>query len=241
MNLLVATSNGSLRNYSIVENSQQITHKILYVEENFSPKPITQISVIAESQLLFSLIDNTIRIHKITHDHRFEYYESLEEMNVSLFACNSKTLTEEQSNCVEHFKNTHKHLTDGSFMVAFPFNMDPFDQTILGESKKMALCRLFQIEKRFKRDPLYKQRYHDEINSYLERNHMSLCKNISNDGYFLPHHAVVRENSTTTKQHTVYDASAKTSNGYSLNDRCYNGPMIQPELYIPCQSVLERH
>lgn len=90
MNLLVATSNGSLRNYSIVENSQQITHKILYVEENFSAKPITQISVIAESQLLFSLIDNTIRIHKITHDHRFEYFETLEEMNVSLFACNSK-------------------------------------------------------------------------------------------------------------------------------------------------------
>lgn len=90
MNLLVATSNGSLRNYSIVENSQQITYKILYVEENFSPKPITQICVIAESQLLFSLVDNTIRIHKITHDHRFEYYEALEEMNVSLFACNSK-------------------------------------------------------------------------------------------------------------------------------------------------------
>lgn len=47
---------------------------------------------------------------------------------------------------------------------------------------------------------------------------------------FLPHHAVVRETSTTTKQRTVYDASAKSSNGYSLNDRCLIGPTIQPEL-----------
>lgn len=68
------------------------------------------------------------------------------------------------------------------------------------------------------------------MNGYLERNHMTLCKENLDDGYFLPHHAVVRENSTTTKQRTVYDASAKSSNGYSLNDRCLNGPTIQPEL-----------
>lgn len=77
-------------------------------------------------------------------------------------------LTEEQSNCVKHFKNTHKRLSDGSFTVAFPFNMDPLNPNFLGESKKMAMCRLFQIEKRFRRDPLYKQRYHDEMNGYLD-------------------------------------------------------------------------
>lgn len=60
---------------------------------------------------------------------------------------------------------------------------------------------------------------------------MSICKEVSNDGYILPHHAVVRESSTTTKQRTVYDASAKSTNGYSLNDRCLNGPTIQPELF----------
>lgn len=120
-------------------------------------------------------------------------------------------MAEEQAKCAEHFEKTHKRLNDGSFMVALPFNMDPNDKNFLGESKKKALCRLFQVEKRFKRDPIYKQRYDEEMNGYLERNHMTLSKTNSNDGYFLPHHAVVRENSTTTKQRTVYDASAKTS------------------------------
>lgn len=139
-------------------------------------------------------------------------------------------MTEEHANCVEHFQRTHERLPDGSFMVSLPFNMNQNDPHFLGESKKMALCQLFQIEKRFRRDSICKQRYFEEINGYLERNHMSLFKTNLNDGYFLPHHAVVRKSSTTTKQRTVYDASAKTTNGSSLNDRCLNGPTIQPEL-----------
>lgn len=141
-------------------------------------------------------------------------------------------MTEEHAKCVEHFEKTCKRLPDGSFMVALPFNMNPDDPNFLGESKKTALCRFYQIEKRFKRDPLFKQRYHDEMKGYLERNHMSLCTSNLNEGYFLPHHAVVRESSTTTKQRTVFDASAKSTNGFSLNDRCRNGPTIQPELIV---------
>lgn len=139
-------------------------------------------------------------------------------------------MTEEHSKCVAHFKKTHTRLSDGSFMVSLPFEIDPESPNFLGDSRKMALCRWFQVEKRFKRDPLYKQRYHEEINNYLERNHMSLCTSSNDEGYFLPHHAIVRENRTTTKQRTVYDASAKTTNGFSLNDRCLSGPTIQPEL-----------
>lgn len=34
----------------------------------------------------------------------------------------------------------------------------------------------------------------------------------------LPHQAVIRPDSVTTKLHVVFDASAKTTNGTSLND-----------------------
>ncbi len=46
----------------------------------------------------------------------------------------------------------------------------------------------------------------------------------------LPHHAVIKEDSTTTKVRVVFDASSITSNGLSLNDNMLNGPKLQGEL-----------
>lgn len=121
-------------------------------------------------------------------------------------------------------------LDDGKLMVALPFNMNLNDDNFLGDSRKVALKRFFQIEKKCKKDGNFHKRYNEELQSYIDLGHMTECVSDSN-GYFLPHHAVVREDKSTTKQRTVYDASAKTTNGFSLNDRCLNGPTIQPELF----------
>ena len=48
--------------------------------------------------------------------------------------------------------------------------------------------------------------------------------------YFIPHHAVIRESSVTSKIRIVYDASMKTDSGLSLNDTQYVGPTIQNDL-----------
>lgn len=48
--------------------------------------------------------------------------------------------------------------------------------------------------------------------------------------YYIPHHAVVKEESTTTKVRVVFDASCKTSSGKSLNDILMLGPTIQENL-----------
>lgn len=66
--------------------------------------------------------------------------------------------------------------------------------------------------------------------NYLKCGHMSISESPQNEGYYLPHHAVIREDKTTSKLRTVFDGSAKTSNGVPLNERCLNGPTIQPEL-----------
>ncbi len=49
--------------------------------------------------------------------------------------------------------------------------------------------------------------------------------------YYIPMQAVLRPTSTTTKMRVVFNASAKTSSGKSLNDILHKGPSIQPELF----------
>lgn len=52
-----------------------------------------------------------------------------------------------------------------------------------------------------------------------------LCK------FYLPHNCVLKEDSTTTKIRVVFDGSAKTSPGYSLNEILIAGPILQPKLF----------
>jgi hypothetical protein len=61
--------------------------------------------------------------------------------------------------------------------------------------------------------------------------HMSEAKVDNRDGYYLPHHPVFKEDSTTTKLRVVFDGSAKTSSGLSLNDVQMVGPPLQNDLF----------
>lgn len=48
--------------------------------------------------------------------------------------------------------------------------------------------------------------------------------------FYLPMHAVYKNSSTTTKIRAVFDASAKSSSGMSLNDTLLVGPTVHPPL-----------
>lgn len=50
--------------------------------------------------------------------------------------------------------------------------------------------------------------------------------------YYLPHHAVIKPESSTTKVRVVFNASCPTTNGTSLNDMLYPGPVLQNDLII---------
>lgn len=53
---------------------------------------------------------------------------------------------------------------------------------------------------------------------------------IDNKVYYIPHHAVVRETSVTTKLRVVFDGSAKPINGTSLNEELLIGPPLQQDI-----------
>ena len=49
--------------------------------------------------------------------------------------------------------------------------------------------------------------------------------------FFLPHRPVIRQNAESTKLRVVYDASAKSESGYSLNDCLETEPSFQNKLW----------
>ncbi|XP_025420902.1 uncharacterized protein LOC112691005 [Sipha flava] len=50
--------------------------------------------------------------------------------------------------------------------------------------------------------------------------------------YYIPNHCVLKPESKTTKLRVVFNASARTSAGISLNDSLYTGPKLQPDIQV---------
>ncbi|XP_043064397.1 uncharacterized protein LOC122320294 [Drosophila ficusphila] len=81
------------------------------------------------------------------------------------------------------------------------------------EAHFMTNFRRLDSENKLQRKPEVKVQYSAFIREYLDLNHMSLVPkdSLSLCKYFLPHHCVFKEDSTTTKLRVVFDGSAKTS------------------------------
>ncbi|XP_058836416.1 uncharacterized protein LOC131693000 [Topomyia yanbarensis] len=103
----------------------------------------------------------------------------------------------------------------------------------LGESRSTAFRRLMLLERRLARDEALKKEYHTFISDYKDRGHL---RKVAEEhpgaitSYYLPHHPVIKDSSTTTRVRVVFDASSKSSTGVALNDVLLNGPVIQDDL-----------
>lgn len=137
-------------------------------------------------------------------------------------------LTEEERHCENLFSETTKRVVDGRFSVRIPVR-NTLDE--LGDSYDIAKNRFLSLERRLERSPEYKKMYCDFMQEYLGLGHMTRIENYASPHYFLPHHGVLREQSTTTKLRVVFNASQKTSSGKSLNDVQMAGPALQSELF----------
>lgn len=142
------------------------------------------------------------------------------------FESSKQLYTKEEQACEDIFVETVKRTTEGRFIVNLPLKLD---SDYLGNSREIAEKRFLALERKLNYKPELKQQYSDFIHEYINLGHMH--KTEENDGYFLPHHGVVKESSLTTKLRVVFDASCKTTSGYSLNDILMVGPKLQEDLF----------
>jgi hypothetical protein len=115
-------------------------------------------------------------------------------------------LSPEERECETHFCNTIKRDAQGRFIARLPFRSNPPD---LGDSHAGAVKRFRSLESKLNRHPELKEQYSNFMTEYRQLNHMELLKdptiNFENSCY-LPHHAVLKQSSSTTKLRAVFDA-----------------------------------
>lgn len=133
--------------------------------------------------------------------------------------------------CEDFYAATTTRDSSGRYFVRLPLRGDP---STLGFSFNIASRRFFNLEKRLARLPEVKQQYSDFIAEYSRLGHLELVEHFPYDKptYYLPHHCVIKPDSTSTKLRVVFDASCKTDNGISLNDVLYSGPKLQNDLFV---------
>ena len=134
-------------------------------------------------------------------------------------------LSAEELKCEKYFQQTMSRNEEDRYIVALPFKKSP-DK--LGESRSKALKRLNSLTKKLTKNPEFKKAYRDVINEYKYLNYATNVKNASDThGFYLPHHAMIKESSISTKVRPVFNGSLPSSSGFSLNDLLMVGPTLQ--------------
>ncbi|UYV78043.1 hypothetical protein LAZ67_15003299 [Cordylochernes scorpioides] len=115
-----------------------------------------------------------------------------------------------KENYETYYMKTYSRECQGRYSVKLLFKEKP---SLLGQSREKALARFLALERRLLKTP--REIIRDP----------STC-------YYMPHHGVEREQSTTTKLRVVFDASAKTDSGTSLNQILETGPKNQRDIFV---------
>jgi hypothetical protein len=142
-------------------------------------------------------------------------------------------LSSDELQCEDHFQNNFARDENGRFIVRLPFKNNKYD---LGSSLEQTKKRFYSVERKLNNSQReLRQPYSNFMKEYLELGHMELVPSGEIDkrnSCYLPHHAVIKDSSTTTKLRVVFDGSSKTSNGLSLNDNLLPGPNLQQDLFL---------
>lgn len=147
-----------------------------------------------------------------------------------------KTITQEGIVCEKLFTETHTRDEKGRYCVHLPFKnaLQGLQLPTFSYTDYNALKRLNQLELTFKSKPKFAEEYQKFMDEYESLHHMVKLGEYPNavpkNSYFLPHHGVLRESSSTTKLRVVFDGSSRRPPQPSLNEELSAGPPLQNDL-----------
>jgi len=185
--------------------------------------PIAQLSIFGWLILgpILSSSSHPLTAHHIKiqrHDSDLQELLTKFWMQEELPADHTTQLTLEEQQCEDHFKATHSRDSTGRYIVRIPLKLSA---GVLGNSYNTAHHCLQRTLRRLNKDRELQSLYIKFMSEYEQLHHMLKVTSepLGNVApYYLPHHGVLKPDSTTTKLRVVFNGSSLTSSGYSVND-----------------------
>ncbi|KIH52835.1 hypothetical protein ANCDUO_17055, partial [Ancylostoma duodenale] len=138
---------------------------------------------------------------------------------------------DEDARILKRFQDTAQ-IIDGYLHVQFPWKTS---HPRLADNKMLALKRLQSQFRSFQSKQHLWKEYANTISDYHNKGIIEEVDEHQFDDhrvYYIPHQAVIKESSATTKLRVVFDASSHYKGAPSLNDCLHSGPAILPDLNI---------
>ena len=171
---------------------------------------------------------NLITTHILRADTREDDTTSLDKELRSFWEIESLGISEQEKTLYDDFSSTVT-FREGRYEVPLPWKDT---HNLLPDNLQLCKRRLHGLLRRLKQTPETLQQYHDIIQDQIKKGIVeSVLDSESTSGpvHYLPHHAVIHNDKTTTKLRIVYDASARSS-GPSLNNCLYTGPKFNQHI-----------
>ena len=123
-------------------------------------------------------------------------------------------------------KSVEIDLEKGKAVAELPF-IKPEPQEYLADNRIIAQKRLQNVTRKYQNNEKIKAEINQAFSKLRDKGHIKYYEDLNQDqrkaldaqtGYTIPWDVVWKESSVSTPARTVYDASSKTSTGFSLND-----------------------
>lgn len=157
--------------------------------------------------------------------------------------CTTDIPVSEADLCEELYKKEVYQNEEGRYVVPIPWKDTDLK---LGHSYKKTLSFYFGQEARWTKDAEHLKMSNEFMTEYLEMGHMSRVpkeeqKIESGDVYYVPYISILRKDAVTTKLRNVFNASAPTSTGVSLNNIVHAGPKLQTKIFDVITGGMRQH